>query len=340
MKRTFLFCSVFSLFLIFGCQDSIIESRNQKLSSSSLDSIPTQRSARALADSLSKIQVADSTTVNIKKSESYFTDWSGKVTVCISSGTSAPSQSINENFFMGVPSGYVCIGGGATLMGVDNQSGGAFLVDSRPKSDFSAWIVSSKDHRITDPHYLDIYAVGLKIEGVTKQELLNRLILRTNTSPGRISHPTATAYVDSGYDLIGGGADITYYGAGCLLSESYPNAGAWIATGKDHTISDPSIITSYAIGIQHGVIPNFGELEISTVSSSSYASSGLCFVSTPITSGWVKVGVGGKCQYNDKGRMFEALNPYGSNNTVISKDHYYSDGGTTTGYNILIRKKP
>ena len=71
------------------------------------------------------------------------------------------------------------------------------------------------------------------------------------------SHPTSTASLQQGFALTGGGgAEVHWTGAGNLLWQLEPVAlehqetQQFIASSKDHDISDPAAITTYALGIQ------------------------------------------------------------------------------------------
>jgi len=327
--------------ILFSCQTEVIEDFSISENSIDQDSLILPVALEDIVDSISnKVSKSSNGMISILKSATSndeYSDWSGQVHIKVFSGTTAPQAQQYDNWYGNVSDDYVCIGGGAWTGATD---AGAFLVDSRPKTDFSGWLVSSKDHLESDPHYLNIFAIGLKIDGVSKADLKSRLKIFTNTS-SEAHHPSTYVYIPSGYNLIGGGADITYDGYGCLLVHSYPDffAGRWCVKGKDHEKSDPSVITAYAIGIEKGAIPGFGELEFSCSYNNSYVSAYADNIVNLTTSGWVLSCPGGLATFSDEGRMITSLSPYNNQSGVGTKDHHGKDSGYTYAFSIMIRKK-
>src|SRR5690349_23406426 len=90
-----------------------------------------------------------------------FHDVSGRVTVAVFHHHGNPPQGHwnEEETLVGDPD-MIAIGGGG--MGKDFPSGN-MLTASHPNGDMSGWVVSSKDHEISDPVELDTYVIGLKI---------------------------------------------------------------------------------------------------------------------------------------------------------------------------------
>lgn len=62
----------------------------------------------------------------------------------------------------------------------------------------------------------------------------------------------ATATVEPGYALTGGGGDVHWSGAGNLLWRLEPSAWGpgFTAASKDHLWSSPASITAYAMGMR------------------------------------------------------------------------------------------
>ena len=332
MKKIFFIGIIFVSFI--SCDKNISD---DLFITNTKDSVYISLPSSELIDSLPNITCGGNQISGSLKSATSLdnTDWSGLVKVKYYSVTTAPAFQHNDNWTYSVDDDYLCIGGGVRPI---TTGAGAFVVDSRPLTDFSGWLVSTKDHQQADQHVIFIFAVGLKIEGVSKEELKSRLRIFTSTSP-EAHHPHAEVTIPSNYDLIGGGADINYDGAGCLLTHSYPVPGQskWIAEGKDHFISDPSTITAYAIGIEKGYIPGFGYLDVSLSSASQYVSYGLSFAQASTTSGWVSVCPGGRSEYSNEGRLIRLIEPIA---TVATVDKNARDSGTTYAYNLMLRKQP
>lgn len=315
-------------FLLLGCREELIDCK------SSIENYEKVYSLNKVDfDSINNIISNSSISNGVLKSVSSdeYTDWSGQVHIKIFSATTAPEKQHYDNWTMEVSDEYVCIGGGACPV----LYGEAYLVDSRPKTDFTGWLISSKDHVKTYPHVLYMFAIGLRIDNVSKSDLKSRLRIYTNTS-SESNHPNTAVSVPLNYSLIGGGADINYDGFGCLLVGSYPSGQAWYAKGKDHYSPDPSTITAYAIGIEKGTIPGFGDLEINTIYGYSYVANGIGSNRLSVPSGWVTACSGGHATYNGYGRLIQALG-IGS---ISTKDLMVSDSGNSYAYSIIIRKKP
>lgn len=142
-----------------------------------------------------------------------------------------------------VAKGGVLVGGGAF---VNWQGAGNMLTASYPK-DSTTWSANAKDHFESSPAPITVHAIGLrsKVEGVSIE-----MKIKPFTSP-ITSHPTAKTSPDSGFTLVGGGALVTYAGAGNLLTASYPeSSNTWVVSSKDHLEGSPATITAYAIGLK------------------------------------------------------------------------------------------
>lgn len=143
--------------------------------------------------------------------------------------------------------GGVMVGGGAR---VDWAGAGNMLTASFPK-DSTTWAANAKDHSVSDPASITVYAIGLrsKVEGVALEMKIKKF-----TSP-KTAHPVAETSPDNGLTLVGGGALATWDGAGNLLTASYPkDANTWLASSKDHIESGPATMTAYAIGLKVNII--------------------------------------------------------------------------------------
>jgi vibriolysin len=142
---------------------------------------------------------------------------------------------------VGLPVGYALTGGG----GLTNWAGsGNLLTASYPLSP-TAWEVRAKDHEVSDPAEATAYIIGIRRrQGPVPQSNISSAV--SGTDP----HPSAMVAVAAGFMLVGGGARVNWTGAGNLLTASFPSGNDWIASSKDHDISDPADISVFAIGIR------------------------------------------------------------------------------------------
>lgn len=267
------------------------------------------------------------------------TDASGQVTVRIYFGPWVYGQ--HNNTSISVDSDFVLVGGGAEIYGPGHP--GALLTGSYPDSNLITWHASSKDHESRYLHSLRAWAIGLRLNGVSSTELRNHMILVTQAST-ESPRPNAVAALPPGYLLVGGGARANWDGAGVLLTDSYPSAFQWVASAKDHRLSDPGTVDAFVIGITSGSIPGFGSLSATYNSSTTYINTadGTASVQTPV--GWVLTSVGGQAQYSSGGRMLWQLFPYGyapnrGAARATSKDHNIVSSGYTSAYAISIQKQ-
>ena len=134
-------------------------------------------------------------------SQSEFKDVSGKVTIKIFTSVRYYGPSISASLV--VSPDYVLVGGGAFI---DTWSkNGAFIMETRPNEDLTAWLVRSSSFLEPECHYLTVYAIGLKIEGIPAATLKSKMKVFSQTSVASIL-PSVTLPINSSYKLIGGGA--------------------------------------------------------------------------------------------------------------------------------------
>ena len=271
------------------------------------------------------------------------TDWSGQIQVEVFfEDKDIPPK--NPFGSVLVPSDFVLIGGGAEPLDVN---AGAYLTESRPDWVANRWYARSKDHAYVDVHRLRIYAIGLKIQGVTPATLRSVMTTNTQTTPLTAHAPNTFAYIPSPYILIGGGAKAIWNTYGSLLVHSYPVGNGWYVKSKDHIYSELCRITAWAIGIQD-YIPGFGYIDISLSGNSNYVSSGLNTTTLCCGTGgsnwWVPASVGAQDDAGGAGRLLTSMRPQiylsGDFGQSKSKDLNYFVGGDLSTYIIQIRKRP
>ncbi len=179
----------------------------------------------------------------------------GGVTISIWTATDPPKHH-HDLFQVDVGSDgdddWLCIGGGG--LG-DTES---FLVASFPsfdenmEADWKGWVVSSRDHMDPNIAPLIVFALGIKIPNLTKENLKSNLRVFKNESAS-VPHPEVSSFVDNGFLLLGGGFHVLDQpqGGGNIGTGSFPDSNiSWRARSKDHEVPSPSRIKSFAIGIR------------------------------------------------------------------------------------------
>jgi len=264
---------------------------------------------------------------------SNFTDGTGTISIGIWKSAGYGNHPIVQTT---IDPDYVLVGGGAN---VDYGGGpGAMLTATYPvlsstnpvTSTLSTWEARSKDHLSVNPHWLYVYAVGMKLQGVSRQTVYNNMAVWIQNST-TTNHPSVTANVAAGYTCIGGGAFAHYTGAGQLLDGSYPSTTSygWCASSRDHITADPGYVTAYAVGI-HENIPGFGSLRRNTPYVIGATSSGLQRITLNPTSGSVPTCPGAWAVVSTSGgwgRMLTELRLYGPQFAASSKDHLKVSSG-------------
>ena len=268
-----------------------------------------------------------------------FKDSSGKITVSIFERKAGNSQSHFHDFAATVPDDMVVIGGGAegALM-----PAGALLTASYPNSEQSAWLASSKDHRLPQPHKLTVYAIGLKIDGLTRSQLLQYIHVATNES-GSAQHPEASESMPPGYLLVSGGFNIDWRSynpsGGNLATASFPdNAFEWKARSKDHGTISTANLTVYAIGIKEDLPVGRIIRSIQTKESSHTAHPQ---AGADVIPGFALVGGGAEVNWSGPGNLLWKLRPTievtNQGYAAGSKDHEFPDPASLTAYSVGIK---
>ncbi|GGP45237.1 hypothetical protein [Streptomyces abikoensis] len=274
-------------------------------------------------------------------------DASGRVTVAVFSELAQPPQEVWTDHRVQVtdPS-MIAIGGGAT--GAEYPYG-AYLTASYPSNDLSSWIVSSKDHNgRRQPHELNGYAIGLKIEGVDRDQLRAWINSCSTSRPSGAPAPApqATAGINSDRCvLLGGGFKVDWLGKGNIATASYPamassssSGSTWTVRSKDHMVDDPARITSYAMGIPKS-------LPVGTVLSRAFSGSGGAAqhptATAQVDDGWSLTGAGARVFYHADGSLLWNLQPVVNDTqqyvTAASKDHDSTDAASIVAWAIAIR---
>jgi hypothetical protein len=263
-----------------------------------------------------------------------FHDRSGLVTVAVFRQKSPSQQQHFHNHAAFVAPDMVVVGGG----GVAVENPGALLTASYPNDDLSAWLVSSKDHQVTSPHFLVTYAIGLQIRGMSREELLQSIFINTADS-GYGQHPEASATTPEGFLLISGGFRVDWSGAGNLATASFPSSNfSWTARSKDHQIVSPANLKVWAISLRERLPVGRVSVTIDAVSSSSSPHPAS---SADVRDGFALTGGGAEVHWRGAGSLLWKLEPATRTSnqefSAASKDHVIPDPSTLTTYALGIR---
>jgi hypothetical protein len=272
-----------------------------------------------------------------------FSDWSEKVFTKIWMCSNAHAPASHPVVQCSVDADYVLVGGGAWA----NATGaGALLTASFPQDPamLTTWEGRSKDHAVSDPHVLFVFAIGLRIANVQATDLRGLMFVNQTTS-APAAHPEATAPGFQGGEdneilTIGGGCRVNWDGVGNMLT--------WIGEGscasKDHGWSSPASVTAYGIGIPRNV-PGLGELgKRYAHAGSSPVAQGRAEARTTIPDGAVPtmlMGFSNGQPTAGPGRMLTRVSPELTGRVIVgeSKDHGWPDDGTVTISAILLSKR-
>jgi LysM domain len=235
-----------------------------------------------------------------------------------------------------MPSGFKVIGGGALA---NWRTNGSLLIASRPEGT-TAWFAQSKDHSWPPDKggaewtTITGWAIGLYDP---KDEW--DVSIKTGQGPVHTAVlGTASASLDSGYVLTGGGAWATSNGPGILLTASYPDEKTWRAAAKDHGVPDDGTLTAYVIGIKPktGPLPTGKVFGPKASESAPHPSD-----SQSIDQGWLLTGGGARTDCNVVGNLLTASYPIDSTTwRGEAKDHGVSCPSPIWVYAVGLKPVP
>ena len=261
------------------------------------------------------------------------TDASGKITVAVFERVAGSPQQHFRDFSIQVPDQFVAVGGGVEG---DNQPHGNLLTASYPNFNLSEWLVSTKDHLDANPTQIKAYAIGLKIDGLSRNQLLRRIVVNVNTS-GYVHHPDISVGVPEEFVMIGGGFKVNWFGAGNLATASYPETMFdWRAKSKDHVAPSPAWLQVYAIGLTE-TIPGIGSMVVDITSRGSGTAQHPASVANT-TAGFVLTGCGAHVNWFGAGNLLWKMKPITQSSQhgceAASKDHRIPSPATITTYAV------
>ena len=264
------------------------------------------------------------------------TDASGKITVALFEQIAPTPTSRFINFEVEVPSDYIAIGGG--VEGAEAPFG-HYLTASVPSLDLSAWLVSTSDLNVADPVQIKAWAIGLKIAGLTRDELRQHVKVRKAISTyGPL--PDIAVSMPARYVQIGGGYKVHYVGNANVAWAGYPlSSNTWRAASKQHIAPVDASIEAYSIGL-HKDIPGVGRIVASMKSTTSG------FTTRPrgsasVGSAFARTGCGALVNWTGTGNLLWMLKPIaGRGCEAAAKDDTVSSQASirTTAVGIRVLK--
>jgi hypothetical protein len=244
-------------------------------------------------------------------------DASGLITTAVFRHRAGQDQQHFTDLRAEVDSDMVAIGGGATAVDLPH---GALLTASYPAEDGSAWLASSKDHNVPQPHRLTAFAIGMKIDGVSRERLAGELLTVVRTRSPYAAHPFVSARVPQGHTLIGGGFRVNWRdprggnAEGNLATASFPRAGgAWTVRSKDHRISSPCTIDAFAVCLKSSFVIDGAEYTVDAWTDFAESEGGPVphpSAALPLpASGHVLTGIGAEALPTEPGSLLWQLEP-------------------------------
>jgi len=168
-----------------------------------------------------------------------------------------------------------------------------------------------------------------------------QIVMAVQTS-AKAEHPRAIARSNrEGLKLIGGGAMVDYEGPGNLLTGSYPEGNAWVASSKSHKESSLATVTAYAIYLYD---PD-DLWEVKMVTAKTQAKSTRPEATAILPDGYALTGGGALVDWDGYGIMLTECRPIESNGVYMGwrakgKDHAsVSDNGNATAWVFGIRPR-
>lgn len=224
----------------------------------------------------------------------------------------------------------VVVGGGAVMRWTGN---GASLTASCPTKEMNGWIAKGSDQIYPCACEQDVYALGLKIHGMTREELVSNMHVAVATSPVG-SNPEVSASLPSDYLMVGGGAHANVSGNCHVLTASFPSLDSWTARSHEHLGADPASVTAYAIGIRRHLPVGTVETHIQRVDSNreSYPSA-----TASVQPGFTLTCGGAEAHWERLGSLLWKLKPTEHGFEGGSKDQNAPDPCILSAFSVAMR---
>jgi hypothetical protein len=236
-----------------------------------------------------------------------------------------------------VDPGFALVGGGARALW---SSAGAMLTQSQPLNDGFTWRARSVDHTYSEPHDLEVYAIGLRLEGV------NARVLRSMMSTAGTAAPSdAITSSAPGWIVSGGGSVTTTPLPGKMLTRSRHDPLGWSVAGKPLNQATPAGVGIAMRLIPTGIVEGFGAIDLwRRVGPTNFVTTGVGTSVDSMLTGWAIVAYGGEATASSgPGRFQFGMGPDGmilNRARAESKDHAVVSGGNTTVYYNAMRRVP
>ena len=223
---------------------------------------------------------------------------------------------------------------------------GALLTASHPDTDhnLNAWIVSSKDHLADDLHILSAYAIGLRIKGMTREQLRQCIFIDKYPGPEK-QHPIASIGIPNDYILISGGFKVIEgeNDVGNLGTASFPKGTVfWEARSKDHGLESKAGLDVWAIGLKEQL--PVGRVKGCIHSEESITIENHPYMEAELPAGYALTGGGAIAHWSGPGSLLWNLTPpteqVGQGDQYFSgasKDHLFPDPSIITTYALGIK---
>jgi hypothetical protein len=233
-------------------------------------------------------------------------------------------------------SSFVAVGGSAWTMGGEGFPG-AFIVDGFvPSSNRDSFQAASKSHVQSNSHLLVVMVIGLKITGVSRDQLLANIRDDVQTSFVASGQPFENLNVPSGRLLLGGTAFVHWFQGvtpGQLMVGSWGAnfSGNWQASSIQHIQADSLKLTLKLTSIA----PSIAGINLQGFDASNAVSSSSGLGEARVTIGrFAPTAIGAWATFNGAGRHLVRVSPDFEDSRprdflVQSKDHMQADGGTT-----------
>lgn len=312
----------------------------------------------------------------------YTSDASGLVSTAVWRKL-ASSPRTNSSVTVKVPFDFVVTGGGA--VGTESPNG-ALLYDSAPVDEVDTldpnraplrrqWRAGALNNSVAEPMQAQVYAIAMKIEGVSIYDLRAWLLRSQSVSPGAVANPNITQPVAYAQVALGGGATAhapdfnTTTPFGQYLTQSAPGVSGfrncdlltrkctyiegvidWRVESKDHAISRPGAAQAWLTTLPASL--TIGGVAYQVVNQVVYATSGETAHPSVDVSGlkgqFALTGVGASVDWKrfdsfgnlvSPGNLLWRLQPRPDlgGASVASKDHLFSSPARITAFALGIK---
>lgn len=200
-----------------------------------------------------------------------------------------------------IPKEFKILGGGAVVNNPPNS--GVFLTASFPIG-FQTWRAEARNHVSPGNASITVTVFALEDPGDEYE------VRQFQVDVPAASRPTASARVDPGFTMTGGGARVDSQGAGNLLTASFPSrADTWTAASKDHIQPAPAALSVIAIGVRS----RRGVPVTATINQTTSAAGQAPLSQVGALGGHPLVGGGARLDFQEPGCLLTASGPDDSN---------------------------